>query len=378
MPRDVIRDLLKYGQSVWLDNISRKLLDSGELRGMIDKGVAGLTSNPTIFEKSIGAGSDYDALIADLASRGKSVFEIYDDLTVRDVRDAAGLFMEVYEETCGGDGYVSLEVNPDLAESAGDTVVECKRLAAKVDRKNVMFKIPATDAGFEAARELLAQGININLTLIFSAGQYVRAAETFLGGLGEYVAKGGRAGDVASVASVFVSRIDTAVDRMLGERAAKDPRGAALINSLKGRAAVSNSGVIYGRYCGIFSQDRFKRLERAGARPQRALWASTGTKDPAYSDIKYVTELIGKNTVNTVPDKTLYAFLDHGAVAEALTPDPGEAENILKDLSGVGIDVDSVCCILLKKGLDAFQESFRLLLKTIETKAGTLSRERVR
>ena len=378
MTKTILHDLYDVGQSVWLDNISRSLIESGELKSMIQKGLTGLTSNPSIFDKSISSGPEYDNRIEELYSIGKTPFATYDELTVKDVQDAADLFKSVYEKTRGKDGYVSLEVNPKLARKKDETVAECKRLYAKVNRPNVMFKIPATGAGFSAVEDLLAEGININVTLIFSLEQYINTAHAFLCGLERLAQTRNDLSNIASVASVFVSRVDNVVDKILEDRMKKekDVSKNYQLGTLKGKAAVANAKVIFEKYQEIFSKESFKELERKGAYRQRVLWGSTSTKNPAYSDMKYITELIGKNTVNTIPDKTLLAFLDHGVCAEALTGRSQDAKDVLKKLAGLGIDVDKVCDQLLKEGLDAFERSFESLLKTIETKAGALGKQK--
>ncbi|MBW2260216.1 MAG: transaldolase, partial [Deltaproteobacteria bacterium] len=341
MSSSTIEQLAEFGQSVWLDNISRSIIESGRLQEMIALGVRGVTSNPTIFDNAISDSSDYDEKIRELHKGGKSTFEIYDDLTIRDIQDAADMFKPVYEKTNGLDGYVSLEINPELAYKTQETIEEGRRLHKKVDRPNLMLKVPATEEGFGAIEALLGDGINVNITLIFSLDQYIKTAQAFLGGLNRLLANQGDISRVASVASVFVSRVDTAADKMIDDAAKHE------LEPLKGKAAVANCHLIYSKYVEIFSGKAFEELEKKGARVQRVLWGSTGTKNPAYSDIKYVTELIGKNTVNTVPDKTLEAFLDHGVVKEALTAAAEQSKKTVDSLKGFGVDVDTICAKLL-------------------------------
>lgn len=360
MAKTTIERLNEFGQSIWLDNISRSIIESGRLKDMIGLGLRGMTSNPTIFDKSIRTSNDYDNKIEELYNANRSIFEIYDDLTVIDVQDAADIFKDVYINTKGLDGYVSLEVNPKLAFDIESTIRDARRLFGKVNRPNVMFKIPATEAGFGAIEELIAEGININVTLIFSLEQYIKTSEAYLKGIARLLDKGGDLGRVRSVASIFVSRVDTMADTMIDEK--------SVSRSLKGKAAVSNSKLIFAKYLDIFSSDGFKRLQKKGANIQRVLWASTSTKNPAYSDIKYVTELIGKDTVNTLPEDTIQAFLDHGAVKEALTGDVGDAREVISALKDAGIDIDDVCDKLLQKGVAAFEKSFDTLLASIESK----------
>jgi len=363
MPETTIERLGEFGQSVWLDNINRSMIESGRLNRMIGLGLRGMTSNPSIFDKSIRTTNDYDHKIEELCNSGRSTSQIYDDLTVRDVQDAADIFKPVYERTHGLDGYVSLEVNPKLAFKVKETIEDGRRLFKKVDRPNVMFKIPATSPGFEAIEGLLAEGININATLIFSLGQYLKTAQAYLNGMDKLLQKGRDPKKVRSVASIFVSRIDTAVDNMIDKN--------DLSPSLKGKAATANSGLIFQRYLEIFSGDRFKGLKEKGVNVQRVLWASTSTKNPAYSDIKYVTELIGKNTVNTLPENTFQAFMDHGRIEEALRP-VNEARDVVEGLRGLGIDIDSVCERLLQDGVVSFEKAFDALLDSIHSKVGMI------
>jgi len=365
MSKSKLDELAQIGQSIWLDNISRAMIENGQLKEQIRLGLRGMTSNPSIFDKSISSSADYDGAIKMLAGKGKSTFEIYDDLTVRDVQDAADMFRPVYEKTGGLDGYVSLEINPELAMKTRETIEEGRRLFKKVDRPNVMFKVPSTDAGFEAITDLLGDGINVNVTLIFSLEQYIKTSRAYIEGMKRLLKKGGDMSRVHSVASVFVSRLDTAVDKMIDARP-----GDERLKSFRGRAAVANSRLIFSKYQEIFSGDEFLALKDKGANLQRVLWGSTGTKDPSYSDIKYVTELIGNPTVNTLPDKTLAAFLDHGVIEETLTKDSGDASNIIESLKEFGIDVNDICLKLLDDGVAAFQKSFESLLNAIETKKG--------
>jgi len=370
MVETVVHRLGKFGQSIWLDYISRSLIDRGKLREMINLGLRGMTSNPTIFDKAVSSSPDYDGKISALVYTGKSTFEIYDELTVKDVQDAADIFMPVYEDTEGLDGYVSLEVNPKLAYNAQDTVKEARRLHQKVNRPNVMFKVPSTKEGFSAIEELIASGININITLIFSLGQYTDTANAYIKGLSRLAGEGGDISKVRSVASVFVSRVDTKVDKLLEDRIA-DAAGRGEkeeLSSLRGKAAVANCRLIYRRFREICSSQDFKKLKAKRANIQRVLWGSTSTKNPAYSDIKYVTELTGKDTVNTIPQNTFEAFLDHGEARDALGSDYSSARMTIDNLRKRGIDVDEVCEQLLKEGVIAFERSFDSLLHTIEEK----------
>jgi transaldolase len=375
MSDSTVEQLAGFGQSIWFDNISRSLIESGQLKEMIALGVKGVTSNPTIFDKAISDSPDYDEKIRELHKEGKSTFEIYDDLTIRDIQDATDMFKPIYEKTNGLDGYVSLEINPELAYKTQETIEEGRRLHKKVDRPNLMLKVPATGEGFEAVEALLGDGINVNITLIFSLDQYIKTAQAYLGGLNRLLEKGGDISRTASVASVFVSRVDTAADKMIDDAMAKqaDDEARRELESLKGQAAVANSHLIYAKHLELFSNESFRSLAEKGAGVQRVLWGSTGTKDPSYSDIKYVTELIARNTVNTLPDKTLEAFLDHGAIKEALTGNVDQSQKTVDSLKEFGIDVDTICAKLLVDGAASFTKSFQSLLNTIERTASEMS-----
>lgn len=370
MSKTKILELYEYGQSIWLDYISRSLIKKGELKELIDIGLTGMTSNPTIFDKSIGVNTDYDRQIHELSSMGKSTFEIYDELTIKDIQDAADLFLPVFKKSKGSDGFVSLEVNPVLAAKTEETVEEGKRLYQKVNRPNVIFKVPSTKEGFKAIEELIAFGINVNITLIFSLEQYINTADAYINGIKRLLRNNGDLTKVRSVASVFVSRIDTLCDKLLDNKIAegRNWQEKERFASLKGKAAVANSQLIYEKFLEIFSSDEFRQLKNKGANIQRVLWGSTSTKNPAYSDIKYVTELIGKDTINTVPQNTFRAFLDHGVVLEALPGDAKKARIYIDSLKREKIDIDSICKKLLEDGVNAFVESFESLLRTIDKK----------
>ncbi len=364
MTETILHETARLGQSIWLDTISRELLVSKGLDDWVAKGVLGVTTNPSIFEQAIARTTDYDREIRDFAERGKSVSEIYEVLTLQEVRAAADVLRSVYDRTEGRDGYVSLEVNPLLASDVASTVSEAERLFKALSRPNVMIKIPSTPEGVEAIGECVARGININATLIFSTQQYASVAAAYVRGL-ERRARAGQSLTVASVASVFVSRIDSAVDALLKEK--NDPS----LDGLKGRIAVDNARMTYLRYLGIFDPKapRWKALAEKGARTQRPLWASTGTKDPTYSDVLYLDTLIGPDTVNTVPPKTLLAFLDHGKAEAALENDLDGARERFDRLAASGIDLDAVCAKLLRDGVQAFNVAFGSLMKSIESKA---------
>jgi len=370
-----MQELADYGQSVWLDYIDRPLLETGKLKAMIDDGLRGMTSNPSIFNNAIGSSADYDEKIKELKAAGKTIFEIYDELTVKDIQDAADHFKGVYEATDGLDGYVSLEIDPQIANKAQEQIQEGKRLFEKVNRPNAMIKVPSTEAGIPVIEELIASGINVNATLISSVRQYEQVAKAYFKGLARAAEEGIDLSGIRSVASVFVSRIDTAVDRLLDAKLAEEADGAKKeqLQSLKGKAAAAHSRITFETWKSLLGSDEVKALEGKSANVQRVLWASTGTKNPDYSDIKYVTELISAPTVNTLPEKTLNAFLDHGTVSDAFDDDPQSALDAIASLASFGIDVNAVCDDLLEKGVDAFDDAFKQLFASIEKKATELS-----
>ncbi len=363
-------DLQQKGQSVWCDSISRSLLDSGELRRMIaEDGLRGVTSNPSIFEKAISGGTDYDREIHTMARAGFSAERIYEVLAIKDIQGAADQFRALFETTEGGDGYVSLEVSPHLAYRTRETVEEARRLWQAVARPNVMIKVPATPAGIPAIRQLLGEGINVNITLMFSMEHYLQVAEAYLQGIEALVASAPPV-RAASVASFFVSRVDTVVDKLLQEResraGAADEREGC--RKLLGRAAVANSRLVYQKFREIFSGSRFLRLKQKGFRAQRPLWASTSTKNPRYRDVLYVEELIGPDTVNTMPLETLSAFRDHGVVRATLEEDPEGACQTLVRLQELGIDMTAVTLKLQEDGVKLFADAFDRLLASIQSK----------
>ena len=338
-----IHTVFGLGQSIWLDYISKSLIASGGLEDWINNGVVGVTTNPSIFENAIAKTQDYDSEISALTKAGKSTSEIYETLTLQEVGAAADILRPVYDKTSGKDGYVSLEVNPLLASDRDTTISEAKRLFALLNRPNVMIKIPATPEGISALTECIASNVNVNSTLIFSQAQYVDVANAYLEG----VRRGGKA---ASVASVFVSRVDTAVDKLVPPE-------------LQGRIAVDGIKLIY---------QAFKELFAGAEQIQRPLWASTGTKNPAYSDVKYIDELIGANTVNTVPPSTLQAFLDHGKPALTVETGLAQAKSDLEKVKALGVNMDEVCAKLLTDGLSSFNKAFESLMSAIEKKGAKL------
>ncbi|MDQ3917731.1 MAG: bifunctional transaldolase/phosoglucose isomerase [Acidobacteriota bacterium] len=364
-------EIMKLGQSIWYDNIRRAMLTSGDLKTKIEEDdLRGVTSNPTIFEKAITGSTDYDEQLRQLVQAGKSVGEIYEELVVKDIGDAADILRPVYDKTDGVDGYISLEVNPGLAYKTQETIDEAARLFERLGRKNVMIKIPAAQEGLPAIEECIYRGVNINVTMIFSIENYEQVAEAFIKGLERRAAEGKPVDHIASVASFFVSRVDTAVDKDLEYKArhAESPEEKARLEGLLGRAAVANAKLAYQKYKELFHGPRFADLKAKGAQAQRCLWASTGTKNPAYSDVLYVDNLIGPETVNTVPPATYTAIRDHGQVALTLEEGIEECHALFDDLREVGIDIKAVTEKLQKDGLDAFVSSFDTLAESIESK----------
>ncbi len=354
-----IQELSLAGQSLWYDYIRRGMIASGELQRLVDDGIVGLTSNPTILHKAIAESDDYDAAIDRLIRAGVSAEEAYETLVIDDIRAAADVLAPVFERSERRDGYVSLEVSPSLAYDTRGTVSEAMRLFAAVDRPNLMIKVPATEEGLPAIRALIGRGINVNVTLIFSCDVYRRVIDAYLGGLDELRGGGGDVRDVASVASFFVSRVDTKVDRIIDARVAGGDKGLA---PLLGRAANANAVVAYGIYKEVFGGPRFAPWAALGARVQRPLWASTSTKDPRYPDTHYVEPLIGPDTVNTMPPATLEAFKDHGRVAATLEAGLGDATAVLARLREGGIHLADLTEQLRREGVEAFAQSFDALM----------------
>ncbi len=356
------------GQSPWLDYISRDLLSSGDLARMIaEDGIKGVTTNPTIFEKAISTGHAYDAQLLDLAAAGVSPLQAFTALATDDVRAAADLLAGVYNESNGADGFVSIEVEPDLAHDTAATVARAVELYAIVNRPNVLVKIPATKEGLPAIEEAISLSIPVNVTLIFSVRRYEEVAAAYIRGVERLLEAGGEPRSVASVASFFVSRVDTAVDKRLSELAHRWPGSpkAETAHDLMGTIAVANARLAFERSHAIFGTPRWHALAAKGARVQRPLWASTGTKDPAYSDVKYIEELIGPGTVNTMPPATIAAFRDHGTIADALTGMAEGAHAALADLGLLEIGIEAVCAQLEREGVESFANSYRTLLAAI-------------
>jgi transaldolase/glucose-6-phosphate isomerase len=365
-----LKDLLKYGQSVWLDYIRRDLLTSGELKRLIEEdGLRGMTSNPAIFEKAIADSTLYSDILQSLRSRSdldaKGRYEI---LAIRDIQDAADFLRPVYDSSKRRDGYVSLEVSPYLARDTEGTLAEARRLWKTVGRENVMIKVPGTAEGIPAFQQLISEGININVTLLFSQEVYKRVADAYIAGLEQLSARGGDVSKIASVASFFISRIDSSVDAIVGERlkASKEQREQEQLKSMLGKVAIANGKQTYVSYQKIFSGDRWKALSTKGALTQRVLWASTSTKNPNYRDVLYVEELIGPDTVNTIPPATLDAFRDHGRARPSLTEDVESANRTMETAAKLGISMKEVTDKLTDDGVRLFAEAFDKLLKAVE------------
>ena len=364
----------KQQQSPWLDFIRRNMLHDGGMQRYIEQdGIRGVTANPTIFAQAIGAGDDYDAQIADLANKGVAPDQMFEQIAIEDIRAAADLLRPVYDAADGGDGYVSIEVSPDKAFQTQPSVDEAKRWWANIDRPNLFIKIPATSEGIPAIEECIAAGININITLIFAISFYEQVMEAYVRGLERRVAAGQEVRRVHSVASFFVSRVDTATDKRIEAKIATATElDGAKLRRLLGKAAVANAKIAYERYLDVFGTARFKKLEAAGAHSQRPLWASTGTKNKAYSDILYVQELIGPNTVNTMPPATIDAFRDHGLARRTIDEGVDAAHAAMRDLAAAGISIDEVTDELQRDGVEAFSKSFQQITETAEKKAGML------
>lgn len=364
MQKNNLKHILDFGQSIWLDFLDRKLMDSGELKRLIEEdGIRGLTSNPAIFEKAISGSSAYDDDIADLAHKTKNNDDLFFALAVKDIQRAADLFHSIYIESKGGDGYVSLEVNPHLARDTQGTIEQARDLWKKVNRPNVMIKIPGTAEGLPAIRTCLREGININVTLLFGLPRYTEVTDAYLAGLEDRMKAGKPIDHVASVASFFLSRIDVMIDPLLKEKGLTD---------LNGEVAIASAKKAYEIYERVFSGDRFKKLLKAGAKTQRVLWASTSTKDPAFSDVKYVEALIGKDTVDTIPTETLDAFRDHGNAADRLKDGLDKATALMEKLKKNMIDIDVITQKLEDEGIEKFNQPYDKLIKAIENQKQTI------
>ncbi|WP_299405351.1 transaldolase [Acaryochloris sp. IP29b_bin.148] len=373
-------EISTFGQSIWMDNLSRDLLESGELKQMTqDQGIRGITSNPAIFEKAIAGNATYDADIEAGIKAGKSVLDIYESLTFDDIRNACDIFKPIYDQTQGLDGYVSIEVPPNIANDTQATIEQARRYHREIGRENVMIKIPGTAAGLPAVEQVIADGINVNVTLLFSVQSYIDTAWAYIRGLEARAAKGEDISKIASVASFFLSRIDSKVDGLLDAKLkALNPDQSHLatqIAQVKGKVAIANAKIAYQEYKKMIQTDRWKALSAKGANIQRLLWASTSTKNPDYSDVMYVDELVGPDTVNTLPPNTIQACADHCDVANRVEQDMGTAYEIIANLSNpeINLDLDQVMAELLAEGIDKFVQPFRSLLNSLEEKVKRLT-----
>jgi transaldolase/glucose-6-phosphate isomerase len=370
--KNPLKELLNYGQSMWLDYIRRDLFTTGKLKQMIaDDGLRGMTSNPAIFEKAIADSSLYDDFLKTLASRSDlDTTGRYEQIAIRDIQDAADALRPVYDESNFRDGYVSLEVSPYLARKTQETIDEARRLWKAVRRENVMIKVPGTAEGLPAIRQLISEGININVTLLFAQDVYEKVADAYIAGLEDLAARSGNLKKMASVASFFISRIDTLIDSLLNDKikATTDASQQALFKSVQGKVAIANGKLTYKSYQRIFSGPRWQALAAKGAQTQRVLWASTSTKNPAYRDVIYVEELIGPDTVNTMPPATVDAFRDHGLLRNALTEDVAGAQKTMDDLARAGISMKQVTDKLTDDGVKLFADAFDKLLAAVASR----------
>lgn len=355
-----VKDIHDHGQSIWLDFFDRELMNSGKLQKLIDEdGLAGITSNPSIFEKAVSSSSDYDEDIKKLSGEDKSNEEIFFGFAANDIRRATDILKPVFDEAKGTDGFVSLEVSPHLANDTEGTIRQARQLWQSVDRKNVMIKIPGTKAGLPAIRKCISEGININITLLFGIPRYLEVTEAYIAGLEDRLKNNGSIENIASVASFFLSRIDVMLDPVLKEKN---------LNDMVGEVAIASAKVAYENFKTVFFGERFKKLEKLGAKKQKVLWASTSTKDPSFRDVKYVEALIGPDTINTLPLETIEAFRDHGKVQDHLENNLNKAQDVLKKLKDNNINIDEVTQKLEDEGVEKFNKSYDSLLKAIESK----------
>jgi transaldolase len=366
-----LQDAYNVGQSPWIDYIDRQLITTDKIKEVLDSGVVGLTSNPTIWQKAFASTADYDQDIKSGVQAGKTTFQIYDEIAISDIQRAADVLRSVYDSTNGVDGYVSLEVAPDVAYNAQRTLEEARRLFTLVGKPNLMVKIPGTPQGIGAYEQAIAEGININVTLLFALGNFYQVADAYFRGLEARVAANQPINTISSVASFFVSRVDTTIDPRLQQLAdaASDETEKQQIMALRGKAGIANAKVAYKAWQMLYASERWQALEKLGARKQRCLWASTSTKDPAYSDVMYVEQLIGPDTVDTIPPATITAFLDHGHAALMINKDVDEAIMLIGDIERRGISLEAVTYQLQLDGIKSFTDSFESMLAAISTKA---------
>jgi transaldolase len=372
MKNNPLLQLQGFGQSIWLDFLSRNALEDGELQLRIDKdGLSGLTSNPSIFEKAIAGSSDYDDAIGRLAREGKDINEIYQALTIEDIQRAADLFRPIYDRTEGADGFASLEVSPNLAHDTAGTIAEARQLWMKVNRPNVMIKVPATREGLPAIQQLTAEGINVNITLLFGLPRYREVAFSYIAGLEDLAKTGASLRRVTSVASFFLSRIDVLIDPILEKIQSQEGPLKEIATRIHGQVATASAKTAYHIYKEIFSSERFTKLRAQGGRVQRLLWASTGTKNPQYSDLKYVEPLIGNETINTMPPETLKAYRDHGKPALRLEENTQEAYDVLESLAEIGLDLGALTQQLEDEGVMKFIKALKQLMAALREKRAT-------
>jgi len=375
MPKNTLQQLHSAGQSIWLDSIDRTMLHNGELERRIrDEALTGMTSNPTIFQKALASGTAYDEQLSAAADEGLSSWELFELVETTDVRDACDIFAGVFSSSRGADGYVSIEVSPGVSNSAEDTIEEACRLWKTVDRPNVMVKVPGTEEGAKAVRRLIAGGINVNITLLFAIAAHERVIEAYMAGLEDRLSANQPIDGLASVASFFVSRVDSEIDKRLDALAVNaTPAEKERLRMLKGRAAIANAKLAYRLFRQKFSGPRWEALAARGARVQRPLWASTSTKNPEYRDVMYVEELIGADTVDTMPPATIEAFADHGVVEKTVDRKVAAAEGLLREIEAAGISMREVTDKLLVDGIASFQKSFDELVAGLESKVGSLA-----
>lgn len=378
MTTNHLLEIKQYGQSIWMDNLTRDLIESGNLKQMVDtEGITGITSNPAIFQKAIAGNAIYDQAIATGIRAGKTTQEIYESLVFDDIRNACDILMPVYQQTDGLDGYVSIEVPPSIAHDTAMTIEEAKRYYAQIDHPNVMIKIPGTAAGLPAVEAVIAAGINVNVTLLFSVDSYVSCAESYLRGLEARVARGEDISHIASVASFFLSRIDSAIDARIDEKLKGIDQITARekLVAIKGKVAIANAKLAYQEYKKIIASDRWKALAAKGAKVQRLLWASTGTKNPEYSDVMYVDELVGPETVNTLPPSTIKACADHCNVSDRIETRVAEAYHLIENLKDPDVDINlaEVMDELLTDGIDKFVQPFESLMRSLKDKVNQLT-----
>lgn len=368
--------LHEHGQSVWMDNLSRDIIQSGQLAEMVKtQGIRGITSNPAIFEKAIAGNAIYDGAIAEAIAQGKSVNEIYESLVFSDIQKAADILKPVYEQSQGEDGYVSIEVSPNLAHDTAGTIAEALRFWQALERPNIMIKIPGTAAGFAAIARVISEGIPVNVTLLFAVADYEKTAWAFIEGLEAAVAKGKDISLIASVASFFLSRIDSKIDDRLDAKIKTTEDGTEIANlsALKGKVAIANAKIAYQKYKEIYAGDRWQALKSHGAKEQRLLWASTSTKNPSYSDVMYVDNLVGDHTVNTMPPETIAACIDHCDIEDRIEMDIDAAYGVIAAVQAVGFDLDQIMAELQSEGVDKFVKPFAALMDSLAAKVKQLT-----